>query len=748
MEDLRGPVDCRVEVFQAASLATRFFWVLPQEPDLVFPGTFGPGGVVDLPLSLAAGDAVRVAFTLPGAPATSVFSGLRMVTGGLQPWGGRIFGPVLDCARAVYVTDVLAGTEVVVLAGDTFAGFAFATDGPGVRVGTPALERGELLSCITFVGTGIAGGAGPRVSAEAVLSRLPRVLPGVAVGDRRVWVSGLPPGALVTIEDVNTGAILGRTATSDPILRVPCALAVAGPVRALVAGCDDIIDDIDLVPESAVVTGLPSLRRERLVTSRWFDFGPTDVFTEPTGTEHRCWGQVWRPLVMGRRPRLVVILHGLPTFDERANEDCSGLLTDPSGAPTMSYRGYDEMAQALAAIGCVVVSLKHEPLEGPNKAGFAARALDLLMMPVAHAALALPLGTSLAGARTLLVGHSYGAEAFGSVLGGVVTPAIWQVTQAAGFVALAPYLEPAGSIPPPVSAPMLVFYGSADYLKLGDGPYDWYTSGAGEKTFVYAEGLPHSSWSSVWSGRDVQTDLPDERREGGRRRDARIVAHTGYLPIRWQPHVAEAVADTVVAFAMAWLFDDLAYLPLLRGPVRPEAVEDLGWFVDHVVPATSLSAILQTLSAPGALDWGSPPAAPTSWRSPFLLKLPLLNPTDDLVFTVEVTELDGSLGFDQTWLQPVNGYQTVTNLGLDVLVVLPDGAASAQVRLGAVTRLPGPWRGYGLAIGFPQSIRIPYDAFMATDPGLSPRPDRVVLDLDALVADAAVIVSSLEFQRQ
>ena len=122
-----------------------------------------------------------------------------------------------------------------------------------------------------------------------------------------------------------------------------------------------------------------------------------------------------------------------------------------------------------------------------------------------------------------------------------------------------------------------------------------------------------------------------------------------------------------------------------------------------------------------------------------------------MTLTVEVTELDGGpkmLGFDQEWQQPVDGAQVVTNLELDLLVVIRDAAANAQVRLGSLVRLPGPWRGSDSALGFPQSIRVPYDAFLAVDAGLSFRPDRVVLDLDALVRDAAIVVSSLEIQRQ
>ena len=742
VEDLRGPVDCRVEVFQAAGLAARQFWNVPEVPDLELRGRFGPGGVVDLTIPLTAGDAVRVAFTLPDAPHASVVSGLRMVTAAIpEARAGRIFEPVLDCALAVLVTDVVAGDEVAVLADGSFVGFGVAGTGPCVRVGTPAVERGEELICCTSVGGTARVGAAVNVSAEPVLSRLPRVLPGVTIGDHRVWVSGLPPGGLVTIADAATGAVLGRAATTDPILRIQCPISVTGPVRAVVTGCDDVIDDLDLDSESAAVTGLPTLRPNRSVSSRWFEFDPTVVFTDANG-QHRFWGQVWRPLPTGARPPLVVILHGNPTYDEQAADDCSGLATDPSGTPTMSYRGYDQLARALAATGCVVVSIKHDVLL--DKAGFAAWALDLLMLPTADAVLGLPLGTSLVGAPTLFVGHSYGAEALGSVLGGLVKPAAWQLSQGVGFVGLAPYWG--AGLPPTLSVPVLIFCGSADYLLPNEGPLEWYASGAAEKTFIYAEGLPHSSWSSVWSGRDLQTDLPDEMRGGGFQLNV-----TGkpayYESVRWQPDVAAAMTDTVVAFALARLFDEVEYLALLRGPVRPERVENLGWFVDHVVPTSELSAILGTLPVPGDLDW---PAAP-SWTSPFLSWLPLLAPTDDLVLEVQVTQLDGGLtllGYDQEWEQGVSGTQVVTNLELDLLVVVLDGAARAQVRLGCLTRLPGPWQGRAESVGFPQSIRVPYDAFMAVDPGLTLRPDLVVLDVDAIVADAAVIVSSLEFQRQ
>lgn len=93
-------------------------------------------------------------------------------------------------------------------------------------------------------------------------------------------------------------------------------------------------------------------------------------------------------------------------------------------------------------------------------------------------------------------------------------------------------------------------------------------------------------------------------------------------------------------------------------------------------------------------------------------------------------------------------HRAVHDLALDLLVVVYDGTQKAQVRLGSFAPLPGPWRRYGLSIGYPQTIRIPYDAFLAENEASSLRPDRVGLDWVLLVANAAATITPIEVQRK
>ena len=79
---------------------------------------------------------------------------------------------------------------------------------------------------------------------------------------------------------------------------------------------------------------------------------------------------------------------------------------------------------------------------------------------------------------------------------------------------------------------------------------------------------------------------------------------------------------------------------------------------------------------------------------------------------------------------------------------LRDGGSLTGVRLGCVTNLVGRWGGYSTPRTYPQTIRIPLDAFQAVNPFLTSRPDAVVFELSSIVPDGAIAVSSLEFQRK
>jgi predicted alpha/beta-hydrolase family hydrolase len=702
-------------------------------------GRSTPSGWVDLPEPLGPDCNARVIALLPSGQ-WLLRGNQRAVHPAISPPVPAIVGPVADCAICLLVADVLPGSEVAVFADGTWIGGAFVEEGPTVTVQVPALVAGMELTAAAFLqDTRKDSDQIPRVTVSGPgidpTRVLPRAVGPVLLGDNRVWASGVPPGARVQVLDALTGMVLGETGLPDGIGRVSCALAVTGPVAVRVIGCDE--QDA----ASPALTPLAALRDEGTAVVESF-FNYLLPWNDPSGISLELWGQVWRPATPGPAPPLAVIMPGVASFDASLDAGCAGLFSDDGGEQQMGYLGYRRVAEALASRGFVVVALKKPNLESPEVANFLAFALDQFSLDAG--ALGLAPG-ALAGARTLLVGHSTGGQAASAVINGLQTGYAllsWTPTQVRGFVGLAPF--PATDFTQGVAIPSLYFAGSSDYFGDSFEVYPkYYLTSSAPRTFVWVRGATHGSWSSIWSGRDLRGDPADDATDGGERPFHDMGGLRDFdSAVPWQPDVAQAMADLVVAFALDRVLGLDEYRALLEGPVRPESVERLGWQVDHLISPTGLAQQIVLVPPVTELNWPTPDV---EWR----VALPgvPLQATDDVVLTFEVTEVDGRIGAAD-WIFDTFVHPAVTHTALDVVVRLEDGPISGGVRVGAVLRLPGKTQTWGGSAGYAMTARIPYDAFLAANPSLGSRPGALKLDLPLLTPDAAAVVSTVEIQRR
>lgn len=734
---------CLVQVFSGIStLEIAFVASGAIQPAREWLGVLTPSGWLDLPEPLTAGDGVRVVLmrnlALLALGNTLPPSAIRIVGAEipLPPMPG-LMSPVARSARAVQVTGVLAASEAAVVDEDLdFLGYAAVEDGPSVRVEVPALNAPLVVYPEALIDLNLSRGAQVPVGPSPVVPVAPRVLEPLLLGDRRVWVSGVPPGAEVQIREVATGGVIGRAVTADSVVRVPCSSTVTGAIEARVLGAPS------RSARSPAVNPLTPLRAVADIEDHWFDYG-VDA-PDVTGFLDPVWGRVWAPAVMPPNPPLVLILHGEPSYDSMLDETCTGLATDESytGTGAMSYLGYRDLAEALARLGCVVVSVKHDG--GFINGALPAMTLDSILVDPSVLGLSTT-PTIDQSTPTLLIGHSRGGWALSQMLLGVAGQAtsVWSATQAVGFVGFAPYTDVTAAYPIALPIPVVLFQGSGDYLFQFEPPYDTYFEfNSFEKTFVWVRGATHGTWSSVWSARDLRGDLPDQVFEEGY-----FLTQAGTPatddPVPWQPSIAATATDLVLAFARDRLFNQTEYRDLLRGPIRPERAEELGWSLSHTIPVTELADEFP-VAAPNLLDW---PQQATAWQAT-LAGLPFaLLPTDLVTVRVEVTEVDGSL-VQQPWAQPTDATRLVTYAALDLVAELVVGPIQAGVRLGVVAPLPGRWTvSTGEGVAYPLTVRIPIDAFTGAAPALGPMPSDVALALTDVTPDAAAIVDLVAVQR-
>ncbi|MFY1631684.1 hypothetical protein ACN27F_00145 [Solwaraspora sp. WMMB335] len=564
----------------------------------------------------------------------------------------------------------------------------------------------------------------------------PRVLAPVATGDGVVWVSGTTPGATVAIRQ--GGVERGRRLATGPLTPVGVTGVTSGPVQAVA----------HLGPDSATSAAVSPVRDPGEVGDfagaavRDVDYGSFTVPTHdtPQGTDGGfvapLRARVWLPADsdgrvpggLGRRP-LVVIAHGY--------------WGDPL-EDVESLNGYAWLAGHLARWGMVACSIDLSTVNRETVMPTQQWSRGEVVMAMLDR---LTADDDLAGyldrGRVGLVGHSMGGE--GVVLAQAVNHTRRPRYGILGLVSLAPT-----NYRPDVAATRTAYlqlHGSLDYLledpRYVTGPaarfggFRLYDRAWRPRSLAFIDGARHEGWNPIWlaSPNSLEPD-PDPALPP--------------LPADRQRRIGQAL---VTAFLLDVLTGREDYRGYLAGPALPRVVGSTVVHRQHQSP--SVTVIDDFGDADAQLDLPAEDPVDKTVNRRGLAARTTGAGTDRWLDVDHRTQLPRSVhdtqGLDVAWRNDTTSYET--NLGavgvepsdtlsmrlaqhydetedglpdethnpvgedLDVVVELDDGTERAAVSLSVVDRVRYPLAGPPAYSVF-QTVRLPVDAFTATNPGL------------------------------
>lgn len=591
----------------------------------------------------------------------------------------------------------------------------------------------------------------------------PRILPPVAINDRRVWVSNVPRGSTVTIREGTR--TLGSRVASEPVVAVPVD-PVGGPIRARthLAGRTVVGHSVSPIRDPGEAGEFPRVRT-REIHFAYFNVPTHDT---PEGVDGgfrvplRCRlylpadenGQV--PAQLGHRP-LVIIAHGYWLYPEDLD----------------SRLGYAWLAEHLARWGIVACSidLSEVNLEtGPVGAGPMQQwARGEVILKFIERVVDDPLyGDYVDPDRVGLVGHSMGGE--GVVMAQVINLARSRWFGIRGVVSLAPT-----NYRPEYAAThtaYLQLHGSLDYLlsSAADvtganprfGGLRHYDRAWRPRTLVWLEGARHEGWNPLWLDSPGSLEPPP-------------APELPVMPAERQQAIGRAF---ITAFFLDVLAGQDEYRGYLGGPALPQAVADAVVHRQHQQPSVAIMDDFGDandqllLPAENPLDKtvnrrGQPAQAASelweevdhrtlqrsvhqtrgvdlSWRNgSFTYETGTdgleLAATDVLSLRVAQHYSESSSGVpDETWNR--------VGQEIDLLVELSDGDQLASVSIGAIAAVPYPLPGFETYSVF-RTVRIPLDAFTAANPDLNiGAVRRVRLSSTAQRRNGRLLVDDIEFE--
>ncbi|TRW46615.1 alpha/beta hydrolase [Georgenia yuyongxinii] len=675
--------------------------------------------------------------------------------------------PLYECAGVVQVAGLYPGAVTRIFQDGIPCGLGWAGLDVSVEVAAaPGLAAGARVTARQWVG-GVAGPESDPVTVQPVPEKLhePRVVGPVALGDTTVWVSGVTPGALVSV--YSAGALLGEGYAGEPLTRVGISSA-PGLLDAHVRLCDRTANG----PRTETLEYPGAARTNRGVGTRDLDYGtawiPEHATTEGTtdgGYDHPVRGRLYHPvdedgdLPDFARPRpLVLIAHGLHYADE---ED-------------QSHLGYAYLAEHLVRWGMFVFSLdlkrvNEETIKMQSTQQWARGAIILAALDRLFAD--DDVGGYFNRERIGLVGHSMGGE--GVVVAQALNTAPQTPWGIRGVVSLAPtHWRPDVTL---TRAKYLQFHGSLDLLLENPGrvqgaepPFNGfriYDRAWRPRSFVWVYGAIHQGWNPNWWNSPVLGGPPWQ------------AAVDGALTLAEHAEVARCYVN---AFFQDALFGRRDYEGYLHGLVTPRTVDHLEIYPLHRSPGTDLvddfgdaddqdglpeeTPIDRTANRAGGssqatgggLDvWDDTEhvgvlarsvhdtrSTDVAWLQPgveYTASFPprTRQPTDAL-----------SLQLAQHYDQDAAGEPDVTHnpagIDLDLVATLDDGAETASVRVGSAGVVPytapveEPWTVF-------RTVRLPLDAFTAVNQALDLGAIRSVRLRLLLRPTGRVLVDDLEF---
>lgn len=718
----------------------------PEEAEEFGPRPAGEDLEIVLNAPLVAGNIVSVVQTLCKFAAES--DPVTVLAPPPEVLAPVIIPPLYECGAAVQVSKVHPGALVRVYMDGIPIGLRWAGEAISVSVSlAPFLAAGGQVTARQWVG----GVAGPESGPVPVLPFKdlydPRILQPVARGDTEVWVSGVTPGARVTI--LSGGVTIGEADAAEPIVRVPVS-PVKGSLQPKARLCWDVDFGAAVTPvtsPSAPGT-FPKAGEEFRVYANW-----TVPDTMDGGAfETRIEGQLYFPADSSgkfhpdaKNLPLVIIAHGL------WNQGVE------------SYKGYDYLAKHLARWGMLVFSLNMDDVNAKNgsltdptfqyaRAEIILHAIDALL---ADSRLTKRINRDRIG----LIGHSMGGE-------GVVVAQALNEGEDRGYA-----IQGVVSIAPTRWRPEIILretrymqlLGSMDLLTeamTGDDSaahfsgFRIYDGAWRPKTHFWIYGARHNPFNRVWvaTGDNIEVDWAD---------------------MALAPHVHERIAKCLInAFFQDALLGVTAYAGYMHGTIFPRKLYGLPIHTQHsrdprqvldnfgdLDEQESLAAAGldktensqgQAVSATGAglgifddiehVDLENSPhntkGAQLSWEAPNVLYRSNTGGFSIIGLTWNFALRIGQF-YEDAALNPVD--QPV-----DLFVTLSDGANEPTVRLGAVAQVPYPDSAMNVLCPM-RTVRLPIDAFKAANPSFNQNGIQSVTLRLIGRATGNILVDDLEF---
>lgn len=727
---------------QGATLTVLIADVSGDMPEEFGPRPVGAEEEISLGAELKAGNEIVVVQRLCGVSVASD----PVVVAPLPP---EVLAPVLippmfHCGNAVQVSNLHPGALVRVFMDGVPVGVRWAGLNHSIPVPvSPHLAAGRKVTATQTLGGKESLPSEPVEVQELGRLQRPRIIGPVAEGDREIWVSGVMPGARVSIRSggilQNPRILIGEMDAAEPVVRVPIdGIAGAQPLLAAVpqvrfCGQTATGDEEPVILSPLAIPGNIEVVEEEI------DFGNFNLPASAGGFSMQLRGHLYRRKAEGHAP-LVVIAHGFH----------SGFNTT-TGDPIDSAAGYGYLARHLVKWGMTVFSVDLQPVNDAP--------VSFSDPPLSHRARAEAIFRSIAllqvhplsepvidASRIGLVGHSMGAEAVAfaqvmnadegrglSILGvASIAPTNWIpdfVYPAGKYMELFGAIDQlTGSIPPAGQA----------------GPYGGlrlYDRAEREKTFFWLHGMRHNPFNSEWVGAGdfAEEHLADiSRSEGEHQRAAKFLVNAFFQDaLMGRPQYGGYMHGIVFPHA-------LAGLPIHTSHSEPGVVvidnfgdkDDQAGLAAETPSDRAANSLAQVNDATGGAlaEWSDQPLTDldNAPHESFGTRLAWDGP--DARFAATLNGL--AFGADKVLsLRLAQFYEdsdrNAAATPTDMFVSLEDGNQTATLRLGCISTVPFPDASSRVNTTL-RSVRLPFDAFWAANPALDRNAlQRVTLRFDA-----------------
>lgn len=643
----------------------------------------------------------------------------------MSPPAPVVVGPLVECSRSVEVCGLELNADVrIFVDGSPAAHARVVVTSITLVLDLPLTVGRQVTATQAIDGEQSAPSAPAEVRALGELHS-PRVLPPVGGGDRAIWVSGVTPGAIVSVHAA--GAQIGQALSGGPVMRI-LVFSVGAPVEVTTRLCGQERTSHAVAPVAD--PGGPGFFPG---TAQFdVDYGTFRVPADGDdgGFDAHLRGRVRLPAIFGiplpgLRVPLVLVAHGYWVVPE---EDVHSL------------EGYAWLTEHLARWGFATCSISlsdvNRATDPPNQSDQQTARGEVILAMLDRLSRDTRVSGHVDTQRVGLVGHSMGGE-------GVVVAQDMNWRRSArfgirGVVSLAPTnYRPDIAL---VHADYLQLHGSLDYL-LGSpqevtgrdarfSGFRLYDRAWRPRTYAFVEGARHNVWNTIWLNSPSFPGTDDPR--------------------ALDPGKQQAIGrDLITAFFAATLHDKADYRGYLAGPSRPQSIGATPVIFQHQEPAVEViedcgdadpqlgSAAEQpldktvnrrglTVSVTGdgldrweeAENFTLPRGghetrnADIAWSTPEVIYRTALGGL--VAGAADVLALRLAQHYEENGEDtPVETWNPIGR-DIDLLVELDDGSQRATVRLGAVGEVPYPLPGYAYSVF--GTVRIPMDAFTAMNP--------------------------------